>query len=60
MRGDVKEKILPLKLLSDLAHGPVALLFLLDELLSGTNSNDRFDGTRYVVRALVGGARSGW
>ena len=42
-----------LKLLSDLAQGPVALLFLLDELLSGTNSNDRFDGTRYVVRALV-------
>jgi hypothetical protein len=42
-----------LKLLSDLAQGPEALLFLLDELLSGTNSNDRFDGTRYVVRALV-------
>jgi hypothetical protein len=42
-----------LKLLSDLAKGPVALLFLLDELLSGTNSRDRFDGTRFVVRALV-------
>jgi hypothetical protein len=42
-----------LKLLSDIAQGPAALLFLLDELLSGTNSRDRFDGTRFVVRALV-------
>ncbi len=42
-----------LKLLADLAEEPVALLFLLDELLSGTNSRDRFDGTRFVVRALV-------
>ena len=42
-----------LKLLSELAIGPVALLFLLDELLSGTNSHDRFEGTRYVVRALA-------
>ena len=42
-----------LKLLSDLAQGPTALLFLLDELLSGTNSHDRYEGTRYVVRALV-------
>ena len=42
-----------LKLLSDLAEEPAALLFLLDELLSGTNSRDRFDGTRFVVRALM-------
>ncbi|MGB9146060.1 MAG: mismatch repair protein, partial [Acidobacteriaceae bacterium] len=42
-----------LKLLSDLASGPVPLLFLLDELLSGTNSHDRLDGTRLVVDALV-------
>lgn len=42
-----------LKLLSDLADGPQPLLFLLDELLSGTNSHDRLDGTRYVVRALL-------
>jgi hypothetical protein len=56
LRGGVSRfyaEIKRLKLLSDLAQGPVALLFLLDELLSGTNSNDRFDGTRYVVRALV-------
>jgi DNA mismatch repair ATPase MutS len=42
-----------LKLLSDLAEGPVPLLFLLDELLSGTNSHDRFTGTRQVLEALV-------
>ncbi len=42
-----------LKALSDLAAGPVPLLFLLDELLSGTNSHDRFEGTRLVVGELV-------
>jgi hypothetical protein len=42
-----------LKVLSDLARGPVPLLFLLDELLSGTNSHDRLEGTRYVVHDLV-------
>jgi hypothetical protein len=42
-----------LKVLSDLASGPAPLLFLLDELLSGTNSHDRLDGTRFVVGALV-------
>ena len=40
-------------MLSDLASGPVPLLFLLDELLSGTNSHDRLQGTRFVVRDLV-------
>jgi hypothetical protein len=42
-----------LKVLSDLAGGPAPLLFLLDELLSGTNSHDRFEGTRFVARELV-------
>ncbi len=28
-------------------------MFLLDELLSGTNSHDRLEGTRFVVGALV-------
>ena len=42
-----------LKILSDMADGPMPLLFLLDELLSGTNSHDRYEGTRSVVRALV-------
>ncbi|HEX4066019.1 MAG TPA: mismatch repair protein [Acidobacteriaceae bacterium] len=42
-----------LKLLSDLAAGGFPLLFLLDELLSGTNSHDRLEGTRAVVRELT-------
>ena len=42
-----------LKLISDAARGPIPALFLLDELLSGTNSHDRFAGTRMVVEGLV-------
>lgn len=42
-----------LKLIADLAQGPVPVLFLLDELLSGTNSHDRREGTELVVRALI-------
>ena len=42
-----------LKVLADAAAGPIPLLFLLDELLSGTNSHDRFEGTRLVVQELV-------
>lgn len=42
-----------LKLISDAAEGPIPVLFLLDELLSGTNSHDRFAGTQLVVEALV-------
>jgi DNA mismatch repair ATPase MutS len=42
------------KLVSDLTQGPLPVLFLLDELLSGTNSHDRLTGTEYVVRSLVG------
>jgi len=35
-----------------LEHGP-ALLFLLDELLQGTNSKDRLTGSEGIVRAFV-------
>ncbi|MGD0735278.1 MAG: mismatch repair protein [Terracidiphilus sp.] len=41
------------KLVSDLTQGPVPVLFLLDELLSGTNSHDRLAGTEFVVRSFV-------
>ncbi len=42
-----------LKQMQDLAeHGP-RVLFLLDELLSGTNSNDRRTGTEAIVRTLL-------
>src|SRR5262249_43321573 len=46
-------EIRQLKLVSDLADGPIPLLFLLDELLSGTNSHDRLLGTKFIVQSLV-------
>jgi MutS domain V len=42
-----------LKLIMDLTRGTVPVLFLLDELLSGTNSHDRLIGTRSIVMKLV-------
>jgi len=46
-------EITRLKTLSDLAQGGVPLLFLLDEILHGTNSHDRRIGAEAVVRGLV-------
>jgi hypothetical protein len=46
-------EIMRLKELSDLAGGEVPLLFLLDEILHGTNSHDRRIGAEAVVRGLV-------
>jgi DNA mismatch repair ATPase MutS len=44
-----------LRLLVDRAeHAPPPLLFLIDELLSGTNSHDRRIGAEALVRALLG------
>jgi MutS domain V len=42
-----------LKQIMDLTAGPAPVLFLLDELLSGTNSHDRLIGTRSFVTRLV-------
>jgi hypothetical protein len=42
-----------LKQIMDLTRGPMPVLFLLDELLSGTNSHDRLIGTRSFVTKLV-------
>jgi len=39
--------------LADLAAGPVPLLFLLDELLHGTNSHDRAVGAAGILGALL-------
>ncbi|HYS24667.1 MAG TPA: hypothetical protein VEP46_03665, partial [Vicinamibacterales bacterium] len=39
--------------LADLAAGPVPLLFLLDELLHGTNSHDRAIGAAGILGALL-------
>lgn len=41
------------KLIADLASGAVPVLFLLDELLSGTNSHDRLAGSESIVRGLL-------
>jgi MutS domain V len=42
-----------IKLISDLVDGELPLLFLLDEVLSGTNSHDRLIGTEWMVRSFV-------
>lgn len=46
-------EITRLRKLYDLADGNPPLLFLLDELLQGTNSNDRRIGAEGIVRALL-------
>ncbi len=46
-------EITRLRAILDLAASKPPLLFLLDELLQGTNSNDRRVGAEGVVRALV-------
>jgi DNA mismatch repair ATPase MutS len=42
-----------LKVAEDLSAGPVPVFFLMDELLSGTNSHDRLEGTKLVVQSLL-------
>ncbi|MEO8452640.1 MAG: DNA mismatch repair protein MutS, partial [Gemmatimonadota bacterium] len=46
-------EVLRLRDVLDLTKGDIPVLFLFDELLSGTNSHDRFIGARAVVRTLV-------
>lgn len=52
-------EILRIKTIVDIARGPVPLLFLLDEILHGTNSFDRRIGAEAIVRALVAGGAIG-
>jgi hypothetical protein len=47
-------EILRIRATVDIARGPIPLLFLLDEILHGTNSYDRRIGAEGIVRALVG------
>jgi len=42
-----------IKLISELTGGPLPVLFLLDELLSGTNSHDRLAGSEFIVRSMM-------
>ena len=46
-------EITHLKQIVDLAGGPIPVLFLLDELLAGTNSHDRRLGAAGIVQGLV-------
>lgn len=46
-------EILRLKQILDLTNEPLPVLFLLDELLQGTNSHDRRVGAEMIVRSLV-------
>ncbi len=46
-------EILRLKTIDEISKGEVPVLFLLDELLSGTNSHDRRVGTESFVRHLL-------
>jgi hypothetical protein len=47
-------EITRLKQITDMTSGPRPVLFLLDELLNGTNSHDRRVGAEALVRSLVG------
>ena len=46
-------EILRLKQLVEMARGTPPLLFLVDEILHGTNSHDRLQGAEAVVRGLI-------
>jgi MutS-like protein len=46
-------EILHIRAIVERARGPVPVLFLLDEILHGTNSHDRRIGAEAIVRALV-------
>jgi DNA mismatch repair ATPase MutS len=48
-----------LKETMNLTAGPLPVLFLLDEILHGTNSHDRAIGAEAVVRGLVDGGAIG-
>lgn len=52
-RSRFQAEILRLKQITDLAHGSPPLLFLLDEILHGTNSHDRRIGSEAVVGRLL-------
>jgi hypothetical protein len=52
-------EILRIRQVLELSQGPVPLLFLLDEILAGTNSHDRRIGAEAVVRSLVARGAAG-
>ena len=52
-RSGFYTEVLRLRLVSDLLDGPAPLVFLFDELLSGTNSSDRRIAAEGIVRSMV-------
>ena len=52
-RSHFQAEILRLKQITDLGRGPLPLLFLLDEILHGTNSHDRCIGSEAVIFHLL-------
>jgi hypothetical protein len=52
-------EILRIKSIVDAAKGSLPLLFLLDEILHGTNSHDRRIGAEAIVKALAGAGAIG-
>ena len=52
-RSKFYAEILKVKQLVEIAKGPHALLFLMDELFHGTNSHDRVEGAHGVLEFLV-------
>jgi hypothetical protein len=52
-RSHFQAEILRLKQITDLARGALPLLFLLDEILHGTNSHDRCIGSEAVIFHLL-------
>jgi hypothetical protein len=52
-RSSFFTEILQIRQVFELTHAPMPLLFLFDELLEGTNSNDRRIGSEGLLRALL-------
>lgn len=52
-------EVLRVRQVVDLSRGPIPLLFLLDEIFSGTNSHDRRQGAEAVVCGLARGGAVG-
>jgi len=52
-RSHFQAEVLRLKQITDVARGPLPLLFLLDEILHGTNSHDRCIGSEAVLFHLL-------
>lgn len=58
-RSGFYTEALRIRLICDLLDGPLPLLFLFDELLSGTNSKDRRIAAEGVVRSMLSRAAIG-